>query len=894
VDPDRRVERDVDDEIAFHLDSRVRDLTAGGASEDAARRIAEAEFGDLAASRHELAAVNHDRDARRPIGRWIEAMAQDLRHAARSLRRSPAFTITATLVLAIGIGASAAIFDVVNGVLLRPLPFGHPDRLVGAWHDMPSIGLMHQPQAPATYFTYQQLARSIEGIGVYREGEVNVADPGGRGDPERLADARVSATLIPVLQVSPLVGRVFTDADDGPIAPPVVLISEGLWRSRFNGSPAVLGRPLDVDGISREIVGVMPSSFRFPAEATALWIPLQLDPANPPAAAFAYGAVARLKPGVTILEADRDFAAVLSRAPEIVPKFVQGITTRQILDQAHPIPVLAPLRDDIVGTIAGTLWVVAAAAALVLIVACANVANLTLVRADARQRETAVREALGAARGRLLTHVLGESAIVAALAGLVGLAVAAVAVRLLVSASPSGIPRLADVGIDRSVGCFAVLVTTFAAVFCGMLPALRLGRTGTALREGARGATTGRRQHRVRGALVAAQLALGLVILAGSGLLMRTFERLHAVQPGFDAEHLSTFWISLPAARYKSDPAIVEFYSRLADRVSALPDIQVVGLTSRLPLQSHGRDPNPLYPEDDPSYATRLPPLQLLTSVNADYFRVMGIPLLAGKTFERIGEQREGDAIVSSSTARVFWNDPSGIAALGKRFRTLPTGRLYTVVGVVGDVHDTGFADPPGQAVYFPETVQTDAASGQTKRTLALVVRERGDETPLADSIRRVLGDLDSTLPVFDVRPMTAVLADETAQLTLVIVILGAASTVTLVLGAVGLYGALAYVVTLRRRELGIRLALGASPQRVAATVARYGLTLALAGVAAGLALFALIARFVRVWLFDVAVSDPAALGGAALTLVAIAMLASWAPARRAARVDPVEALRAE
>lgn len=893
-DPERRIERDVDDELAFHLESRVRELMARGESEDAARRRAAAEFGDLTASRRELAAVDRRRDRRGSIGRWARALGHDLWYAARSLRRTPAFTIAATTVLTIAIGASLAIFAVVEGVLLRPLPFGHPNRLVAAGHDMPSIGLMHQPQAPATYFTYLRLARSIDGIGAYREGEVNVAIPGGARDPERLVDARISATLLPVLQVAPILGRAFSEDDDRPAAAPVALVSEGLWRSQFGADPGVVGRPLDVDGVHREVIGVMPASFRFPAPTTAVWLPLQLDPVNPPGSAFAYGAVARLKSGVTVADAERDFATVLPRAPEIVPKFVPGMTTQQILDQVHPTPTLVPLREEMTGEVAATLWIVAAAAGLVLLVACANVTNLTIVRADARAREIGVRAALGAGRVRLRLHFFVESALVASASGALGLIVAAIVVRLLASGAPAAIPRFAEVNIDIGVVIFAIALVGLVTLTCGLAPALRVGRASDALRDGGRRHTAGRAQHRLRAALVVVQVAVALVVLAGSGLLVRTVAHLRAVRPGFDPAHVATFWLSLPTARYPGDGPIVAFYSRVVERAMALPGVERAGLTSRLPLELHGQDPNPLYPENDPSFANKLPPLQLLTAVDDGYFRVMNIPLLAGKMFDRPDIQHEGEAIVSNSTARFFWNDATGVNAIGKRFRLLPGRPLFTVIGVVADVHDTALTDVASPVVYFPEVVETASAPAQTKRTMALVVRSARDPDDINAAVRQIVRDLDPMLPVFDTRPMPAVLQAATTQLRFVIVILSAAAVVTLLLGAVGLYGVLTYVVTLRRRELGIRLALGASPRAVALALARNGVMLSTMGIAAGLIVFALVSRFIGAWLFGVARTDPLTIGGSAAILLAIAVASSWAPARRAARVDPIEALRAD
>jgi len=895
--PGRNIERDVEDEITFHLESRINELIAGGQSEETARRNAEAELGDLPALRRELAAVDRHRRRRERAARWLDATAQELRLAARSLRRSPAFTIAAVLTLVIGIGSSVAIFAVVNGVLLRPLSYGHPDRLVGAWHDLQGYDMMHVQQTESTYFTYQRLAHTIEGIGVYREGEVNVADPGNAGEPQRVTSASISATLMPVLQVAPIRGRAFTEADDRRGAPPVVLVDEGMWRVRFGADPGIIGRILDVNGVRREIVGVMPAHFHFPAAATQLWVPLQLDPANPPGAGWEYGAVARLKPGVTVADAERDFAAVLPRAAELVPKFVPGISTEQIMDQLRPRPSLVPLREDITGGIAGTLWMVAAAAGLLLLVACANIANLTLVRADAHQREIAVREALGAGRGRVMLHFFAESAVVAAVAAVLGLAAAAVAVRSLVGAGPSGIPRLTEVSIDSQTVLFTLAVAALVAVACSSLPALRIrGRDSLAPREGGRSSTAGRRQHRVRGGLVAAQIALALVVLAGSGLLMRTFQRLNAVRPGFDPERVSTFWISLPAAHYKNEADVVGFYLRLIERVASLPGVEVVGLTSRLPLETHGvsQGQNPLYPENDSSYATKLPPLQLFTATNGDYFRAMRIPILSGRTFEPMEKQREGEAIVSRATAELFWKDPTGAAALGKRFRPVPTGRLYTVIGVAGDTRDTSLAAPPTLVAYIPMTLEAGSEFAGAKRTMALAVRTESERTSIAPAVRQTVRELDPTLPLFDARPMNAVFSAATAQLSFIILILGGAAAVTLLLSAVGLYGVLAYVVTLRRRELGIRIALGAPPRAVAAAMTRYGIGLTSVGILFGLAIFALVARFLRALLFGVAASDPLTLGGSALTLLAVAMVASWVPARRAARVDPADALRAE
>ncbi|HSA55688.1 MAG TPA: ABC transporter permease [Gemmatimonadaceae bacterium] len=824
------------------------------------------------------------------------SVAQPLRHAWRSLRRTPAFTITAVLTLVIGIGAAVAIFAVVNGVLLRPLPYGDPERLVGTWHALPGVNLAKANQTSGTYFTYQRFAQTIENLGLAQEGAVNVSEPGGVGEPQRLSSSTITATLIPTLQVSPLLGRNFTDAEDRPDGPEVVIISERLWRNRFAADPDVVGRTMDVNGVSRQIVAVMPARFRYPTAETQLWFPMRLDPNASFSGGFNYHGIARLKPGVSPEAAQRDFTAVLPRLVELFPLLVPGVSSQVLLDQARPSPLLVPLRQDQTADIARTLWMVAAAAGLVLLVACANVANLVLVRADSRQRELAVREALGAGRARVLAHFLGESALLAVVAAALGLIVAWIAVRALVLAGPAGIPRLEELSLDATTVLFALVVATVAAGITSVIPALRIGRVPLfhALREGGRGGTAGKAQHRLRGAMVALQIALALVVLAGSGLLVRTFQRLSAVRPGFDGTQVATFWLSLPRARYANDSALVRFWSTLTERVTALPGVRSVGLSSRLPLLPYGMNQNPFYAEDDPTTDTKIPPLQLYTAADGGYFRTMGIPLVAGRLFDRIGVQRAGEAIVSQRTAEQFWKDPTGQAAIGKRFRTLPNSPWHTVVGVVGDARDTSLAATPAQTVYFPLSADRDTLFGQGQRTLALVVQTTGEPTAIVRPVQSVVRELDPTLPTFEVRPMSAVTRASMARLSFTIVILGAAAVVTLLLGAVGLYGVMAYLVTLRTRELGVRLALGAQPRAVAAMMTRQGLALTVLGIAGGLVLFALVARFLRAFLFGVAPTDPATLVAASLLLVGVAALASWIPARRASRVDPAETLRAE
>jgi len=891
---ERSIQAEVDDEIDFHMESRVRDLAARGESESAARRIAASEFGDVHASRRELAAVDRHRRRRQRAAQSIDAIAQDLRHAARALRRSPSFTAAAIATLAIGIGAATAVFTVVDEVLLRPLPYRDADRLVAASFDMPKIGLMHVPQAASTYFTFRAQARTIDDIAIYDVQEANVADRGSPNGGQRVRTTFCTASMFAVLGVSPLRGRPFADADDRPGAAPVVVISESIWRAQFGADPSIVGRRLDVDGIAREVVGIMPRSFRFPTSETQIWIPLGLDPVNPPAYAFNYPSVARLKPTANVAATEREFSELLPRVADRYPNFVPGITTRAIMEQTRPQPRIIALREDTTGAIAGTLWLIAAAAGMLLVVTCVNVANLSLVRFDARQRELAVRQAIGAGASRVVRYLVSESAVLAGVAGVLGLALAWGMVRALAAFGPSDIPRLAEIGVDWRIAMFAVAAAALNAIGCSLLPAVRVGRGRVALRETSRGGTASHWQHRVRGVLVAAQVALSVAVLAGSGLLFRSFQHLHTVRLGFDPDRVATYWVSLPPARYADRADVARFFATLVRRVADVPGVRSVGVTSRLPLVERGINQNPFYPEGSERDGKKLPPLQLFTTIGGDYFRTLRIPLVAGRTFDPMETQRYGEAIISRRTAELFWRDSSGATAIGKRFRALPTGPLYTVIGVVENAHDTTLAGPASPTVYFPEVVRQDSLTRQIARTMAVVARTASDPVTIAPLIERGAREIDPTLPTFAAQPMTEVLRASTARLAFVTLVLASAALITLVLGGVGLYGIMAYAVTLRRREIGILIALGASPHGVAAATTRGGMALTAIGVSIGIVLFGFAARLIRTLLFGVAPWDPIAIGGAATVLMAIALLASWGPARRAARVNPADALRAD
>ena len=824
------------------------------------------------------------------------SLRQSVTYACRSLARAPLFSVAVVLTLTIGIGAASAIFAVVNAVLLRPLPFEQPDRLIGVWFDMAPINLFHVQQTAATYRTFKQFSRSIEGIAAYQDGSLNVGDPDNRAEPARVSVAWLTANTIPLLGVRPIIGRSISEAEDQPKAPDVAVISERLWKSRFAGERSPLGKKLVVAGTLTEIVGVMPDRFRFPNPGTDIWLPLRLDPRDPYSGGFNYNTLARLKLGFTLNDARREFTSVLPRVVDVSPNMAPGVPMTMVLQQAKPVPLLVPMRDDVIGDAGRTLWMVAATALLVLLVTCANVANLLLVRADARHRELAVRSALGAGRGRVLAHFLAEAGVLATVSALLGIGTSFLATRLLVNAGPRAIPRLSEVQVNGTVVVFTLVVAALVAMACSAFPAIRFlrGNPLAGLRDGGRGGTAGGKRQRTRGALVVAQVALALVVLATSGLLLRSFQRLHAVRPGFDPEGVATLWVAAPNLRYPTDTSVVRFFMNVAERVAQLPGVRSVGLSSRLPLSNEGMNQNPVYVEGDATTATKIPPLAVYVTADSGYFRAMGIPLVAGRLFDRLDRQRPEEAIISVETARSAFHDSTGRAALNKRFQELPNGPWHTVVGVVGSVRDTSLAGGPTRTVYMPETAGGDTTTGQMHRTLAIVARTGGDVASTTRGIQRVIRDLDATLPTFGVRSMRATVDASMAMLSFTMVVLIVAAAVTLVLGMIGLYGVIAYVVALRTRELGVRIALGAQPSAVATMVTGQGLALCGLGVAIGLVFVVLGGRFFRALLFEVGPTDPVALGTTVLVIGSFALLASWIPARRAARVNPAEALRTD
>ena len=816
-------------------------------------------------------------------------MQISLRHALRSLKRTPVFTVAVILTLVLGVGSVAAMFAIAYGVLLAPLEYGHPDRLISIGLQTPELRRIQQ--SPAVYFTYKRFARRLDDIGFYRTGNANIWTADGGEAPERVTATWVTASTIRMLQVTPILGRSFNDDEDRPNSPTVAIISESVWRARFNGARDVIGKTLYVNSVAREIVGVMPERFAFPAADTRLWLPARIDPSSTVVGDFSYSAVARLAPNVTPTDAQRELAYVLPRVAESFPRLESGTSTADWLDQAHPEPVVVPLRDEVTSGIARTLWMLAAAAGLVLLVAWANVANLMLIRADGRQLELAVREALGASRLRIVTHFLGESLVLSTTAGALALLAAWGAVRALVAFGPADVPRLAELGVGLTTVGFIAVVAIVGAIICAGVPAVRVrrGSLSISLRDGGRSQTAGKTRQRLRAMIAALQIAVALVVSAGSALLLRTFHRLHEERPGFDATNVMTMWTQLPFARY-GDSASVSFYARLTELVGQLPTVRAAGLTMRLPLGA-GETREQSFRIEGDGRTLSLP----TNAIDDGYFSAMKIPVLAGRGFQRLGLQRDGDVVISRHAAATIFGDPTGSAAVGRQLASVPSGPTYTIIGVVGDVRDHDLGTAPSPMVYVPQVVPIDPrAEPGARRTMALVIRTSGPPTAIVSAVRRLVRDLDPTVPIFNVETMADVVRASTARLSLTLTLMAAAAAITLALGTIGLYGVMAYMVALRTREFGVRVALGAEPRQLARAVAMRGFTVIATGVTAGFGLYAIAAPFLRAFLYGVTPGDPVTLGAVALALVGTASLASWLPARRAAQVDPAEALRAE
>ncbi len=820
--------------------------------------------------------------------------ATTLRHAVRRLRRAPGFSLAATITLALGIGGTVAVFTVVNGVLIRPLPYPRSAQLVDLSHTLSVNGTLNVDQSDATYLVYHDLNQVFSSVAAYRATSVNLAATNdAAATPERVSAAIATPTLFEVLETGVMRGRPLTASDGEPGAPPVVVIGAGLWQRAFGGDPAIIGRTLLVDGVERTVVGIARGDFRFPDGVTSLWLPLQLDPAHTNSAAFDYRGIARLKPGVTVAAATADLSRLLPQVPVIHP----GRLTAGAITATKMVPVVQPLRQVVVGNVGRILWIVLGAVGLLLLVACANVAGLFVARAEGRQRELAVRRALGAGRAGLLGEYLGEAVLLSAAGAVVGLVAAAEAVHVLVvSPAAASIPRLGDVRIDGVVVAFTFAVTLVAALVMSVVPAWRsMGSSVAALLTSESTNTTGSAsRQRMRRALVMAQVALALVLLAGAGLFVRSFEKLERVDPGFTPANALAFRVELPAATYPGGGVAARTLVDMAAAIHAVPGVHAVGIGSALPLGVVAPQDSAVLVEDHPRLAGQLPDIRPIVFADSGYFGAMGIPLLAGRTFAPVDPMRDPataprEVIVSAAFATRYWSVRD---AIGKRIRMNPIDGWSTIVGVVGSVHQASLEVPAEATVYLPLLTASVMGTPYTPHDVAFVVRGGAGLERQLPAIRDALGRVAPALPMYRLVSLSAMLAASTARVTFIMLLLAIAAVVATAIGATGIYGVVSYLVSLRTREIGVRLALGARPEDVERIVLRRAVVDALLGVGIGLIGAVGATRVLARVLFGVAPTDPVVLSIAALVLLVTATAAGWVPARRAARLDPVVALR--
>ncbi len=811
----------------------------------------------------------------------MKTLLQDLRFAGRLLYRSPGFSLLVVLTLAIGIGANLAIFSVVDAVVLASLPYRQPDRLVTLWEMDVSEGLDHERLSPVNFFDYRQLEGIFEDAAAWWHPEVNLTDDA--GDPIRVTTIETSANFFSVLGVQPRLGPGFepvTALHDPSLA---VVISDRLWTQRYAGDPQIVGKALHLNGDLYTVAGVMPPGFHFPGE-TDVWQRLNWDLAQHSRFAHFMESVARLRPGIPLEQVQADLTAVSERLARENPHSNEGWRARAI-----------PLHTEVVGAYGPALAVLMGAVGLLLLLACANVANLLLARASAREREVAVRAALGAGRGLLVRQLFTESLALGACGAALGLFLAWIVVRLLVTAQPLDIPRLAEVSFDGRVIGFGLLIALLTVLLFGAIPALQLSRTNlqSTLKEGGRGASAGPAARRTRGLLVVVEVALAMMLLVGAGLLIRSVLRLLQEEPGFAPERVLTMNLELPETLYRDWPRVSQFYSDLLEGLDAHPAITSVGASGFLPLEPGWRIDYTV-PDRPPEAAGEGREAQYIT-VSPGYFETLRIPRLAGRTFDRRDTTDSPAAIViNREMALRVWQDGEAVGkivtigsrGIGPLGRALKEGLDYEVIGVVGDVKNNTLENDVEPAIYF---VQTQFPY----RNMNLVVRGQGAPEHLAGVVRAELKRLDPGLPLAKVRTLDEVLAASTARSRFVMALLSGFAVLALVLAAVGIYGVLSYDVSQRRSEIGVRLALGASPGNVQRLVLGEGMVLAGLGLIVGAASAFALGRVMASLLFGVSASDQATFAGAFIVISAIALAACYLPARRASEVDPIEAFRA-
>ena len=870
---------DVDDELVFHVESRVQEYIAAGMAPDAARREALQRFGDVERVRASVEIIDREHQAEQRKAHMWDDFTQDIRYALRALRRTPAFTAVALLTLALGIGANTAIFSVVNGVLLRPLPYRAPDRLVRLFTAYRGHGIDRYSVSQPEFMDYKGLTHVFENAAAFSGAGLTLT---GTGEPERVRGIAATRDLLPVLRVAPLRGRNFEGNEGREGVEPVVIVSYDFWQNRFGGDPSLLGRQLVLNGISRRVIGILPPGVT--VERAEAIIPMYINPDSMASRGSNFlSVVARLRPDATVATAQRELDALTKRLA-------------QQYKGAYPANVgyganVVPMRDEIVGEVRPALLVLLGAVGLVLLIACANVANLLLARGEARQREIAVRIALGAPRSRIMRQLLTESVMLATAGGAAGVLIAWWGVRALLSVNPDAIPRLELVKIDGTVLLVTLMLAICTGLLFGFAPAMHLARPEmqSSLKEGSRGGSIGRGQQRLGRALVVAELALATLVMIGATLLIRSFWHLRSVDPGFRSDHMMVVDLALPRAQYDTTKTTL-FYQQLIERLRTLPSVQLVSAASDIPPVASGYNWDTFI--DGRTVAPgESPPSPNMRAVTRDYFRTMGIRAQRGRLFED-GDRRSSlpVAVINETFAKQVWGDGNPVGQRVRFDRDLP---WVTIVGVANDTRSAGLGEPTPPELFLLHEQLPGIARG-TERTMYVLIRTTGDPAALIPSARRTVRELDPALAITATRTMSDVVNRSMGRERFTMLLLGVFGIVALTLATVGIYGMMSFGVRRRTREIGIRIALGAKPGDVLSLVVGQGMRLAVFGLAAGVAAAFLATRVMRGLLYGVSAVDPITFGGITLLLAAIAFCASWIPARRAVATDPTTALRAE
>jgi predicted permease len=815
----------------------------------------------------------------------IEGMRQILRR----LKRSPLFTAITILTLGLGIGANTAVFTVIHAVLIKPLPFEASDQLVGVWQSAPGVGITDLNASPSTHFLYSEENKVFSSIALWRDQSVNVT---GGVEPERIPSLVVTESLLPLLGVQPVLGRRFTAQDDAPKAPETVMLSYGYWQRKFGGAPEVLGKRILLDSRAHEVIGVLPAGFRFMNEDPSVVVPFQLNRSEVRLGNFSHQSVARLKPGVTLAQANADMARMLTMLTQKFPP-PPGMSAKAF-EEARITPNLRFLKDDVIGDIGKVLWVLMGVIGIVLLIACANVANLLLVRVDGRERELSVRAALGATRAHIAGDLLLESLLLGVAGGVTGVGIAFASIRLLHYLTPPYLPRIEEIALSAESLAFSAGLSIVAGLLLGLIPVWKHAgrRLNQALRSGGRTMSEGRERHFARNGLVVVQVGLAMVLLVGAGLMIRSMNALTRVEPGFtQPEQVMTFRLSIPSSLVPEAKNVIRAQQDVMEKLSVIAGVKSVGMSSSITMDGNNSN-DPLYVEGVSYREGQLPAIRRYKWVSPNYFSTMGNPLKAGRdlNWTDITDMR-AVVMVSEKLATELWGSPG--AAIGKRVRESEKGVWREVIGVVGNERDNGVDQPAVASVYWPLAVkQMYGEEVQVSRSMGVAIRSQGAGTAtLMNSIRQAVWAVNPNVPIANPRTLQAIYARSLARASFTLTMLSIASGLALLLGVIGIYGVISYTVSQRTREIGIRLALGSPEATVRNMFVVHGLKLALIGVVAGVAAAIPLGKLLSSLLYEVSSADPFTYVAVAVALVASAVLAAFLPARRASRVSPLESL---